>query len=200
MAIFFEKEINNETKLAIWKIEEDENFFRKYVPQHRNVTHVHKRVQHLAGRFLLQYLYPDFPMDIIQIADTNRPYLSNEAYHFSISHCGDYAAAIVGTKGRVGIDIEIPRNKIMQIEHKFVSASEKELLNPVTAEQLTMIWSAKEAVFKWYTRGSVDFKHDIHIEKFDEDKSLFDINFRQGLVKLQCNARMLEGLVLCYIA
>ena len=84
--------------MGIWKIEEPESFFKGNVPQHRDVTHPHKRLQHLAGRFLLQYLFPDFPYGLIQIADTNKPYLPNEQYHFSISHCGDYAAAIVSSK------------------------------------------------------------------------------------------------------
>ena len=99
-------------RLGIWKIEETEEFFKGNVPQHRDVTHPHKRLQHLAGRFLLQFLFPDFPYELIQIADTRKPFLPDEQYHFSISHCGDYAAAIVSKDKRVGIDIEIPVEKI----------------------------------------------------------------------------------------
>ena len=68
MPIFFQQQINDSTRLGIWKIEETEEFFKANVPQHRAVTHPHKRLQHLAGRFLLQYLFPDFPYELIQIA------------------------------------------------------------------------------------------------------------------------------------
>ena len=61
MPIFFQHQISEATRLGIWKIEETEDFFKANVPQHRSVTHPHKRLQHLAGRFLLQYLFPDFP-------------------------------------------------------------------------------------------------------------------------------------------
>src|SRR6476469_11018452 len=124
MPIFFQQRINHSTRLGIWKIEETEEFFKGNVPQHRDVTHPHKRLQHLAGRFLLQYLFPDFPYELIQIADTRKPYLPNEQYHFSISHCGDFAAAIVSSTHRVGIDIEIPSEKLERLAHKFIHESE----------------------------------------------------------------------------
>src|SRR5688500_14753910 len=103
MPIFFQQDIDGDTKLAVWKIEEEESFFN--VPLHRDITHPHKRLQHLAGRYLLRHLFPAFPLDLIKIADTRKPYLDNEAYHFSISHCSDYAAAIVSRSKRVGVDI-----------------------------------------------------------------------------------------------
>ena len=95
MPVFFQHQINENTRLGVWKIEESEAFFKGNVPQHRHVTHPHKRLQHLAGRFLLRFLFPDFPYELVQIADTNKPFLPEEQYHFSISHCGVYAAAIV---------------------------------------------------------------------------------------------------------
>src|ERR1043165_4022198 len=127
MPIFFQHPVNETTRLGIWKIEETEEFFKGNVPQHRDVTHPRKRLQHLAGRFLLQYLFPDFPYELIQIADTRKPFLPNEQYHFSISHCGDYAAAIVSSKSRVGVDIEIPSDKAEKIKHKFISEEENKV-------------------------------------------------------------------------
>jgi phosphopantetheinyl transferase len=125
MPIFFQHRVSETTRLGIWKIEESEDFFKGNVPQHRDVTHPHKRLQHLAGRFLLQFLFPDFPYQLIQIADTRKPYLPGEQYHFSISHCADYAAAIVSKESRVGIDIEMPVEKIIRIRDKFLSLDEK---------------------------------------------------------------------------
>jgi 4'-phosphopantetheinyl transferase EntD len=129
MPIFFQQDIDDDTRLGIWKIEEDEDFFLKSVVLQRNVSHPHKKLQHLAGRYLLKYLFPDFPLFLILIADTRKPYLENEAYHFSISHCGDFAAAIVSKTKRVGVDIEIPTEKIIRISHKFLNQQETIMLN-----------------------------------------------------------------------
>src|SRR5262245_49022430 len=169
MPIFFQHQINESTRLGIWKIEENEDFFKSNVPQHRDVTHPHKRLQHLAGRFLLQFLFPDFPYDLIQIADTRKPYLPNEQYHFSISHCGDFAAAVVSSKQRVGIDIEIIRPLVAEVMSKFLSQNEKNMLYRGTIlEQSTLFWSAKESVFKWHGEGGVDFRQHIQIQKIHE--------------------------------
>jgi len=169
MPLFYQQHINHYTKLAIWKIEESEAFFSQTVPLQRAITHPHKRLQHLAARYLLRFLFPDFPYEEILIADTSKPYIENETYHFSISHCGDYAAAIVSKTERVGIDIEIPSEKMLKIAHKFISESEhydiiqqKKQHHPTNTKQnfnqLTLIWCAKETMFKWYGLGNVDFK------------------------------------------
>ena len=112
MPIFYQQDIDTYTRLAIWKLEEAEDFFLKAVPLQREITHPHKRLQHLAGRWLLKYLFPEFPLELIRIADTRKPFLENEIFHFTISHCVDYAAVIVSEKCRVGVDIEIPTQKV----------------------------------------------------------------------------------------
>src|ERR1700754_2838512 len=128
MPIFFQQQINESTRLGVWKIEETEDFFKGNVPLHRDVTHPHKRLQHLAGRFLLQFLFSDFPYELVQIADTRKPFLPDEQYHFSISHGGDYAAAIVSRDKRVGVDVEFPGDQIVRVMNKFLSPAEQLML------------------------------------------------------------------------
>jgi len=208
MPVFFQHQINDTTRLGIWKIEESEDFFKGNVPQHRDVTHPHKRLQHLAGRFLLQFLFPDFPYELIQIADTRKPFLPNEQYHFSISHCGDYAAAIVSRDRRVGIDIEIPVDKIAAIMYKFLSAREHEIFNIVPGaggspsrsyEAPTIFWSAKECVFKWYGDGGVDFRKQIQLLKQHEATESIDCHFSKTETDLTIQYRRFENLVLAWV-
>ena len=191
MPLFFQQDIDSDSKIAIWKIEEEPAFFLRYVSPQRAVSHPHKQLQHLAGRYLLRYLYPDFPVELIQLADTRKPFLENETYHFSISHCGDFAAAIVSKTNRVGVDIEIVTPKIEKIKQKFLSENEIELLNaltithyqlPTTNYKLILLWSCKEAVFKWYGSGEVDFKDHIRVRSITSiDKDCFDtiIDFKK---------------------
>ena len=177
MPLLYKQQINAATKIGVWHITEEENFFLQFVPLQRSITHPHKRLQHLAGRFLLLEMFPDFPLSLIQIAETRKPFLENEAYHFSISHCGDYAAVIVSTQNRVGVDIEIPHYKIERIQHKFLSQKEKYLVEGIagnTIEMLTMAWSIKEAMFKWYGAGQVDFINDMEIVAVHKTPTGFD--------------------------
>src|SRR5688572_7079309 len=143
MPLVYQQNINAHSRLGVWHIAEEENYFLERVPLQKEITHPHKRLQHLAGRLLLSELYEDFPIRLIQIADTRKPYLPGEAFHFSISHCGDYAAAIVSRENRVGVDIEVPREKIKEIRHKFLEKQEQELLQALSTDPLkalTMAW------------------------------------------------------------
>lgn len=209
MPIFFQHQINENTRLGVWKIEETEEFFKGNVPQHRDVTHPHKRLQHLAGRFLLQYLFPDFPYHLVEIADTRKPFLRDEQYHFSISHCGDYAAAIVSTDSRVGIDIEIPVQKMEKIMYKFLSASELDRFNMVPGagkpagvdnfNEATILWSAKEAVFKWYGNGGVDFRKEIQLLRKNDSAESIDCYFSKNELELLIHNRQFDNLILCWV-
>jgi phosphopantetheinyl transferase len=168
MPLVYQQNINATTKMAVWHIMEDEDFFLLAVPLQREIKHWHKRLQHLAGRLLLREMYPDFPVELIQIADTKKPFLADEPFHFSISHCGDYAAAIVSKTHRVGVDVELLNTKIEQIQHKFTSNEELKIFNIqhsiLNSQILTLCWSVKESVFKWWGRGEVDFKKDIVLQ------------------------------------
>jgi phosphopantetheinyl transferase len=204
--IFFQHQINETTRLGIWKIEEAEEFFLSNVPVRSEVTHPLKRLQHLAGRFLLQFLCPGFPYELIRIADTRKPYLPNEQYHFSISHCGDYAAAIVSSDQRVGVDIEITSEKAEKIKDKFLTQNEQLIFSLTPREPpgigshlTTLLWSAKESVYKWFGDGGVDFRKHIQLEGIHENDEMIIGHFTKTHQQLFIYYRSLDHLMLTWI-
>jgi phosphopantetheinyl transferase len=229
VALFYQHNINETTRLAIWAIEEEEDFFLEKVPISRNIIHPHKRLQHLAGRYLLQWMFPDFPYGEILIADTKKPFLPNEQYHFSISHCGNFAAAIASRNQRVGIDIEISTPRVFKIVHKFLSEKERadfgltadkvssffqntspnfriQTLNgklPITNSQLpTLLWSAKEALFKWWGWGDVDFSEMLPLQYFEmQQQGTIASAFKKGEwnIPLEVQYRIFEQVHLCWV-
>ncbi len=203
MPVFFQQQINESTRLGVWKIEETEDFFKGNVPQRRDVTHPKKRLQHLAGRFLLQYLFPDFPYEQIRIAETRKPFLPDERYHFSISHCGDYAAAIVSRTQQVGVDVEETEERILRIKDKYLSSVEQSLFIPDNQipdfRLLTLLWSAKESVFKWYGAGEVDFRRHILLSNLDQTANTLRCDFGKSGDVLTVNYRMFDRLMLSWV-
>ncbi|MDP4282807.1 MAG: 4'-phosphopantetheinyl transferase superfamily protein [Bacteroidota bacterium] len=172
MPLFYQHNINDSTKLAVWHITEPEDFFLEKVIWQNGISHPHKRLQHLAGRYLLQLLHPGFPLHLIEISESRKPFLGNGAFHFSISHCGDYAAVIISDTTLVGIDVELITEKIELIKKKFLDEDEINLLSITDAQLsnahtslLTLLWSTKEAIFKWYGKGAVDFKKNMIIDR-----------------------------------
>lgn len=206
MPLVYQQNINAFTKLGVWHIHEEENFFLEHVPLHKEISHPHKRLQHLAGRILLRELFEDFPLKLIQIADTRKPFLEDEAYHFSISHCGEYAAAIVSKKNRVGVDIEIPRQKILNIGYKYLDEHELTMFRNMDADPVylyTMAWSVKEALFKWYGTGNVDFKDHMHISecRLKDNEFIAYCSFRKNQpIDLKVHGLFFNGNCLTWLA
>jgi 4'-phosphopantetheinyl transferase EntD len=210
MPLFYQHNINEFTRLAIWHITEEEDFFLERVPLKRDVSHVQKRLQHLAGRYLLRELFADFPLEEILIADTRKPYLADEQYHFSISHFGHYAAAIASRSSRVGVDIEKTSPTIERIRNKFLSSRESDIAfdgiekSGHRLRQLTLIWSAKESVFKWYSLGQVNFKDHIRWTEpyFIRAGDIGELSFsfcKEGIIPLSVFYKIFDDLVLTFV-
>ncbi|MEO7120477.1 MAG: 4'-phosphopantetheinyl transferase superfamily protein [Ginsengibacter sp.] len=202
MPLFYQHNINQTTKLAIWHITEDENFFLEKVHLRKEIKHPHKRLQHFAGRYLLTILHPEFPLHLIEIAESNKPILSNGKFHFSISHCGDFAAAIISENETVGIDVEIITPKIDVIKNKFLSQEELKLLPDVNTKFLTLSWSCKEAVYKWFGKGGVDFKEHIQITDITaiDTRGTIECTFKKTTEKkLSVDFCLFESLCLAWV-
>ena len=199
MPLVYQHTINSSTKAGLWRIEEPEDFFLEKVPLKRDVSHPHKRLQHLAGRYLLPTLFEDFPLEEILIADTRKPFLPDEKYHFSISHCSNYAAAIVSS--------EQPNEKILRISHKFLTQQEYMFLDEQmsTAQLLqlaTLLWSTKESMFKWFGDGGVDFREHMHIENIegnDEEGRLICSFQKFDPLPLTVQYRFMNELVMSWV-
>lgn len=210
MPLFYQHNIDDSTRIAVWKIEEPEAFFLEKVPVKKDVRHPYKRLQHLAGRYLLTQLFDDFPLDEIEIADTRKPFLPTEKYHFSISHCGNYAAAIASSTDRVGVDVELETPRLYTISHKFLNPEETaflagwEHLTQLHLQLTTILWSCKEAVFKWHGNGGMDFRKDVWLSGplTFRSNELIDLpfTFNKGTeMKIQMEARIFNPLVLAWI-
>ena len=193
-----------------WRIEEHEEFFLEKVPLKRDVSHPYKRLQHLAGRYLLPTLFEDYPLEEILIADTKKPFLEGEKYHFSISHCGNYAAAIASDHQRVGIDIELVTPRIKSIGPKFLNDDEKlflknyEHLPSLHLELTTILWSVKESLFKWHGEGQVDFRNHIQlagpVSFLPNEWMHLPFHFvKENPISLTVSARIFDGLALAFV-
>ena len=202
MPLFYQHNINDTAKLAVWYISESEEFFLKKVPLQKEITHPHKRLQHLAGRYLLEILEPGFPFHLIEIACSKKPLLSNSEFHFSVSHCGDYAAAIISKNKLVGIDVELITPKIERVKNKFLSKIELDILPGNSINFLTLFWSAKEAMFKWYGNGKVDFINNMVIDQlfFENEQGFINAHFvKEEKTELKVDFRFFGNLCLAWV-
>ena len=211
MPLVYQQNINESTRLAVWHITEPENFFGQKVPLTGKISHPHKRLQHLAGRYLLPVLFEDFPLSLIRIAETRKPFLQGDPFHFSISHSGEYAAAIVSSRNRVGVDIETVSEKVERVVHKFLPEAEQEMIFALAEKTggisnrrnlLTLAWSVKETMYKWYCDEAVDFIDHLEIASIEATDNQFSIDCifkKNAFVELTVNGLFFNGNFLTWL-
>jgi len=166
--------VNPTTKVLIWKIEESEEVLSKGV----NLTtrcklrvegmksELHRRGFMSVRQLLLLEGYHD--KDLFY-DEAGKPHLK-DGTHISITHSFIFSAIVLGGD-EVGIDIEMQRPKILRIAHKFTPIEEYRTLanDDAIMRKLTIVWCAKESLYKSFARNGVSFLQHIYVEDFRLD-------------------------------
>jgi phosphopantetheinyl transferase len=210
MPIIFQQTSLPLVQIAVWHISEPLSFFEQRLPAGRVIEHPQVRARHLAARHLLQQLRPDFSLDRIVVSQSGKPFVDNGEFHFSLTHCSNYAGVIVSEAGSVGIDLEQSGDRIFRIRHKFLSDADQELLlrqgglsqlqeGQEAACWLTRCWSAKESVYKWYGESGVDFREHIRLEQIDLAAKTLRIAFTPTEQSLLLHYTAIQGMELTWV-
>jgi phosphopantetheinyl transferase len=129
-------------------------------------SELHKKGFISIRHLLKQLNYSD---DDLFYTENGKPYLKN-GKNISISHSFNFSTIIISDKV-IGIDIEKNRNKIKRIAHKFAGQENEFLQEKNLVEQLTVIWGAKESLYKIHPDGGLSFIKHLPVEAFRlEDK------------------------------
>lgn len=177
--------VNPGTKVLIWKIEESyEDLCRGiFLTPHcqtrvdGTTSNIHKRgfmsIRHLLAEegYVDQDLYYD---------ENGKPHLKDDK-HISITHSFIFSAIII-SDFEVGIDIEKQREKILRIAHKFTPIKEYRTLanSEALIRKLTIVWGAKEAIYKIYAQRKLSFLQHINISdfNFEDTKTTGNVLFK----------------------
>jgi len=197
--------VNNNTTIYIWKIEEDFNT----LSQNTSLTdHCQNRVNgmkselHKRGFMSVRHLlakagYTDHDL---YYNSSGKPLLK-DGKHISITHSYTFSAIIVSDQA-VGIDIEKQRNKILRIASKFTPIQEYLTLNNTDARvrKLTIVWGAKESIYKLYSQEGLSFlKHiDVKDFNFEDQKTTSKVYYNGNQSEYALNFLEFEGFTCVY--
>ncbi len=176
--------VNQNTKVLIWKIEESfEELYAGISLTEKSESRISKMLSdiHKRGFLSIRHLlkiagYTDH--DIIYNGN-GKPDLK-DGKHISITHSHEFSGIII-SNSEVGIDIEKQRDKILRIANKFTPLKEYRTLANDTAviQKLTIVWCAKEALYKLYANPGVSFLHHVDVKdfQFEDLQTTADIIF-----------------------
>ena len=185
-------EESKNTIIGVWEITESLKELQGILPYEnvKDLTSEKRKLEWFATRTLLKNLNKS-----VRISYNNFgvPLLSNGKY-ISITHSKGLVAVIVSNK-KVGIDIEKISDKAIRLSLKFIS---KDNLKNLTDKKATLMWSIKEAVYKWYQKGEIDFIKDIKIDSFKLKKKGTIITFFKQ-ERLNLNYIKIKNHYLVYI-
>jgi len=204
MPLFKTITIDKNTKVLIWKIEESFNTLSKGIilTDKSNLrvnsmkSELHQRgflsVRHLLNE--VGYADADLIYD-----EFGKPHLK-DGKHISITHSFTFSGIIISDKHPVGIDIEMQRDKIKKIAHKFTPIETYIETDEMLIKKLTVVWGAKESLYKIYGKKKLRFLEHIFIKDFslDAKKTLGEIRYHNKLQTFDIHFLAFEGFTCVY--
>ncbi|WP_299825176.1 4'-phosphopantetheinyl transferase superfamily protein [uncultured Pontibacter sp.] len=199
------KQLNPHTALGIWQTDEPVEELLRLLPTFVDCTqvervHQRRKREWLASRVLVYRMLEQFTTSpaVLRKNENGKPYFENEPFHVSISHSPYLAAAIISDKFEVGIDIELLSQKALRVADKFLSEAEK-IFTAQNEAQTCLYWSAKETLYKLYSRKQLIFKDNLILKPCEDQNVLDGQVFTANLSKLyRVNFEYLQNHVLTY--
>ena len=201
MPVVFSKNIDDQTILSVWKIEETEEQLLSglQLKQHEldviaSLSNGKRALHWLSTRLLLRTMLNTADYIDCQMDDHGKPYLVNSDTHISLSHSFDYAAVMISKSRPVGIDIEQIKQKVERIAPRFLSPAERATISADNKiEHLYVCWCAKEAVYKCYGQKEVSFLDNIALLPFQfATEGCVDVNLHKGNINQDYKVEYLQ--------
>jgi 4'-phosphopantetheinyl transferase len=204
--INFSRSVGTTTQILVWKITESlEQLCQEVTLNPTNTvrfngmkSELHQRAFLSVRKLLQEKGYTDFDLEYDEFG---KPHLKDGKY-ISISHSHQFSTIIISDQ-KVGIDIELQREKIIKIADKFVDY-EFEFLNIQNQEEyirkLTVIWGIKESIFKIRNEIGISFKNHIQVKAFElnQKSGIATLTFQNKAREFTFHFEEIEDFTLVY--
>jgi len=197
MPVIFKTQVSENISVAVWQIAETEVFFYdflKLLPDDalriKNCKLQKIRLQKLACRAALAELLGN---NKIEITYTNLGQPQLKDYCISFSHTKN-CVAVALSNAPVGVDIEELTPRIVPLYPRFMSEREIADCDILDLKDLYYYWCAKEAMYKWYAKGNLDFIADLYVNK-NEKKGIICGKHTVQLESFQIDS---QTIVVCH--
>lgn len=167
MPIVFEKALTEETTIGLWEISENEDKFNGILGNTTipaEIKNPQQRLEKLAVRALIKYLTNSNVYQSLTYTDKGKPILNDSVLNISISHKRNLAGVIISKSVDPGLDIEWKDNKASRLSSKFTTDNDLNALSGIDDSIIhTLIWTAKECLYKIDGNKALDFKKHLYL-------------------------------------
>jgi phosphopantetheinyl transferase (holo-ACP synthase) len=99
---------------------------------------------------------------------------------------------------RIGMDLELVQDKVARVYEKFIHDDERELFPKTDLNQITLLWSFKETIFKLMRQPGLLFSEDICVSQSPDGTYVAHISHEQGKFKVPLAHHYLDEYVLTF--
>lgn len=163
----------------------------------QNIT-IKRDIEKAGTKHLLKNLLKTEAYELSYTSE-NKPFLKGRSEHISISHSHDKLVIILNTKENTGIDIEQVRDKVKNIQNKFLSEKELKFANNDT-DKLITLWAAKEAMYKVYGLKEVEFIKNLFVEEFTGAEITGRIEIKELKKSYKLISEEIDGYKMVYVS
>ncbi len=199
--------VNELIRILIWDIQEtieELSFQTSLTASSKKRLNSMKSETHQRGFLSIRRLLKETGYSDVDLYydEFGKPYL-NDGNHISISHSFRFSAIAISKKDPIGIDIEKQRDKIVKIAHKFtpIDSYKKIVDQRSLVRKLTVVWGAKESLYKIYGKKQLLFLKHIDIKDFDlfTKKTTGTINYENLTSNYSTHFFEFEGFTCVYV-
>ncbi|MEE4247505.1 MAG: 4'-phosphopantetheinyl transferase superfamily protein [Kangiellaceae bacterium] len=198
--------VSEQTKVYIWKVtEQEKELFRgiELTSHCQNRMESMKSKMHRRAFLSIRHLMglAGYEDKHLFYNEFGKPFLV-DGTHISISHSHNFTGIIVSKSHEVGIDIEMQREKILRIAHKFTPLEEYRTIanSDALILKLTQVWCAKESLYKIYAQPGLSFLKHINVGDFNlgDLNTSAEINYQGKISGYEVNFDEFEGFSCAY--
>ncbi len=193
------------TAIYIWQITESFDELNTHFLTENSTNRINgmRSELHQRGFLSIRHLLKvaGYSDDDLYYDNLGKPHLKDGNY-ISITHSFIFSAIIISNTTHVGIDIEKQRDKILRIAHKFTTTEDYNHLtnDEDLVRKLTIVWGAKESLYKIYEQEGLSFLQHIYVEDFtfDDSQTTATVTFKENKNSYLVHFLEFEGFTCVY--
>ena len=160
----------------------------------KKINNLERKNEFIGIRQLRNQLIPDKP---ILYNSNGKPFVDKCENNISVSHSSKSICLAI-SKFALGIDIEGIDERVLRIKAKYVNIEDKKHYQYNSVEDLTILWTIKECLYKLYDVKGLSFKNDIRALSRNNNEHYFEVQTKNGIQKHLLTHEKIDNEILTY--
>lgn len=176
------------------KVDRNTWMFDKEHVELKNLKSLKRKNEYTGIRQLRNNL---IPKNEIYYNSSGKPLLDLDNRYISVSHSAQSICLGLSDKP-IGIDIEKIDQRILKVRSKYVNDEEKKLYEYDSLEELTILWTIKECLYKLHNIKGLSFKNDLNVISRNKNEHFFEVKGDKGIHKHLLRHEKIDNEILTY--